>query len=265
MSVFPTSESIILPKQDPLLPDTAKQSSQIVLISGGNAGIGYETVKKLGLENPSYHIIMGCRNLSSGQTACSTLPASVSVSPIELEITSDESIAACVSFISSTYGRLDVLINNAGILGLGSTVRERFTNALSVIAISAACLTDAFLPLLSKSDCPRIVFVSSSLGSLTRSSQAYTKRPMAYRASKAAMNMIGLCYARELEKDGFLVNVCDPGVNGTGLARQAGANEEYIKNMPHASGGAINAVRLATLEKGGVTGTYSSKEGELPW
>ena len=241
------------------------QPSDVVLISGGNTGIGYEIVKKLGLENPSYHILMGCRDLSKGKKAISTLPAGISVSPIQLDVTSDTAIAECVDSVSKTYGRLDVLINNAGYLGTGITLREQYTSILSVNTVSAACLTDAFLPHLKKATHPRIVFVTSSLGSLTRTSQAYTDRPIPYRASKAAMNMIGLCYARALETEGFSVNICDPGLNGTGLARQAGASEEHIQRLPHPSNGAINVVRLATLKKGEETGAFSCKEGPLPW
>ena len=241
------------------------QPSDIVLISGGNTGIGYETVKKLGSENPSYHILMGCRDLNKGKEAILTLPAGISVSPIQLDVTSDTSIAECVDSISKEYGRLDVLINNAGCLGTGTTLREQYTSMLSVNTVSAACLTDAFLPLMRKSAHPRIIFVTSSLGSLTRTSQAYTERPIPYRASKAAMNMIGVCYARVLEAEGFSVNICDPGVNGTGLARQAGASEELIRSLPHPSNGAVNVVRLATLKKGEETGKFSCKEGSLPW
>ena len=241
------------------------QPSDIVLISGGNTGIGYETVKKLGSENPSYHILMGCRDLGKGKDAITTLPTSISVSPVQLDVTSDTSIADCVDLISKTYGRLDVLINNAGWLGTGTTLRERYTSVLSVNTVSAACLTDAFLPLMKNSAHPRIVFVTSSLGSLTRTSEAYTDRPTPYRASKAAMNMIGICYAKTLGPEGFSVNICDPGLNGTGLARQAGASEERIRGLPHPSNGAVNVVRLATLKKGEENGVFSCKEGQLPW
>ena len=241
------------------------QPSDIVLISGGNTGIGYETVKKLGSENPTYHILMGCRDMTKGEEAIATLPAGISVTAVQLDVTSDISITECVDLVSNKYGRLDVLINNAGFLGTGTTLRERYTSVLSVNAVSAACLTDAFLPLLKKSMQPRIVFVTSSLGSLTRTSTAYIDRPIFYRASKAAMNMIGVCYAKDLEAEGFSVNICDPGLNGTGLARQAGAPEELIRSLPHPSGGAINVVRLATLKKGEETGTFSCKEGPLPW
>lgn len=241
------------------------QPSDIVLISGGNTGIGYETIRKLGSENPSYHILMGCRDLAKGKEAISTLPKGISVSPVQLEVTSDTSIAECVDLVSNTYGRLDVLINNAGYLGTGTTLRDQYTSTLSVNAVSAACVTDAFLPLLKKSTHPRIIFVTSSLGSLTRTSQAYTDRPIPYRTSKAAMNMIGVCYGKELEPEGFSVNICDPGLNGTGLARQALAPEGFIRTLPHPSNGAINIVRLATLRKGEETGAFSCKEGPLPW
>ena len=91
------------------------QSPDVVLISGGNTSIGYETVKKLGSENPSYHILMGYRDLKKGKEAISTVPTPISVTPVRLDVSSDSSIAECVECVEKNYGRLDVLINNAGL------------------------------------------------------------------------------------------------------------------------------------------------------
>lgn len=87
-----------------------------MLITGANQGIGFETAKKLAKEQPSYHILMGSRDAHRGQVAAAKLQAkNLSVESITIDITSDESIAAAANEVSSKFGRLDVLINNAAI------------------------------------------------------------------------------------------------------------------------------------------------------
>ncbi|MCJ1357213.1 MAG: hypothetical protein MMC33_007209 [Icmadophila ericetorum] len=244
------------------LSQPTEPPTNIVLITGANQGIGYESVKKLLATHPSYHLLMGCRSLARGYSAIATLPPEHQrrVTPLELDITSDASIAAAVGTLTRSFGRLDVLVHNAGVFAVSaSTTRAVFTTTLDVNTASAACLTEACLPLLRRSPNPRIVFVSSSLGSITRTAQRYTDRPVAYRCSKAALNMLAVCYAQALRAEGMAVNVCNPGLNATKLVRGG------VEGGEHPSVGAVNVCRLVGLGKGEATGTYSSKDGELPW
>ena len=237
-----------------------------VLVSGANQGIGLEIVKKLATENPGYHVLMGCRSLEKGQAAIASLPPSLSVEPIELDITNDSSVSKAVATVQEKYGRLDVLINNAGIaqraLSQGLSLRQQYTQIIDTNAISAACLTEAFIPLLRKSSHPRIIFMTSELGSIGSTLDPnfiyYGMDNPQYKASKAAMNMIMATYAVKYKDAGFQVNVCCPGFNATNIN---GFNER----ASNPANGAINACRLATAGKDGQTGTFTNKEGPMPW
>ena len=237
-----------------------------VLVSGANQGIGLEIVKKLATENPEYQVLMGCRSLEKGQAAIASLPHNLSVEPIELNITTDSSISKAVATVQEKYGRLDVLINNAGIaqraLSQGLSLRQQYTQIMDTNAISAACLTEAFVPLLQKSSHPRIIFMTSELGSIGSTLDPdfiyYGMDNPQYKASKAAMNMIMATYAVKYKDAGFQVNVCCPGFNATNMN---GFNER----AGDPRNGAINACRLATAGKDGQTGTFTNKEGPMPW
>lgn len=237
-----------------------------VLISGANQGIGLEIVKKLATENSGYHVLMGCRSLEKGQAAIASLPPNLSVEPIELDVTNDSSISKAVATAQEKYGRLDVLINNAGISSgsfpEGLSLRQQYTQIMDTNAISAACLTESFAPLLRKSSHPRIIFMTSELGSIGATLDPkfpyYDVDAPQYKASKAAMNMIMATYAVKYKDAGFQVNVCCPGFNATSL-------NGFNKMAGHVSNGAINACRLATAGKDGETGTFTNREGTLPW
>lgn len=236
----------------------------IVLISGANTGIGFEITKKLAAENPTYHVLMGSRSLSKAQTAISSLPPGLSVEPLELDVTSDASIQAAYDTVASEHGRLDVLINNAGIASRAvppdATFRQELTQIIDTNAISAACLTETFIPLLRKSSNPRIIFITSRLGSITRTFDVnhgnYGLDLPAYKTSKAAMNMIMAHYAVKFKGEGFKVNACCPGHCATNLNAGAGVN--------HVSTGAFNACRLATAGKDGKTGTFTDAQSPYP-
>lgn len=237
----------------------------ITLISGGNAGIGYEIVKKLATENPSYHILMGCRDTKKGDQAFASLGSPPNVAPIQLDITSDESIAECSKTISEQFGRLDLLINNAGTAGRdlppGKSLREIYTHCYSVNVISAAVLTDAMIPLLSKSHLPKIIFISSALGSISHvldPAARFVDAPY-YSSTKSAMNALSAHYSKKYADKGWKVNACCPGYVATAL------NNAVLSEATDPKNGAINAVRLATAGPDGETGTFSNKEGPIQW
>ncbi len=160
-------------------------------------------------------------------------------------------------------GKLVILINNAATAGHdlrdrdSKTIREVYTHCYSVNTISAAVLTEKMIPLLQKAKVPRIVFIPSELRSIDG---AVRRKELvdvpSYNTKKSALN--GLCayYTKEDEKDGFKVNVCCPRSVHTGL--------DGTEAAPHARNGAISACRQAT-ELDGPTGTYTNKEGMIPW
>ena len=238
----------------------------IVLISGANQGIGFEIAKKLATEQSHWHIWIGSRDVSKGNDAAESLASLPStVQAIQLDVTSDESISTCASTIEKTHGRLDVLINNAGIgpstINTEPTLRQRFAKALDTNVYGAAVLTDACIPLLQRSSLPRIIFISSEMGSLSNAlDPGWTYYGLAhlveYKSSKAAMNMLGATYAVRYGKEGFKVNMCCPGLRSTNFTGGVGGPP---------SEGAINACRLAVEGKDGSNGTFSNLEGPMDW
>ena len=244
----------------------------VALISGANCGIGLAVATQL-TKDHGYHVIIGSRKAAAGEEVVAALVADgYSASSVQLDISSDESIAAATSWIEREFGVLDVLINNAGILldyvpgaieaHKGLSTRELFTQTCSTNLIGAACLTEACLPLLRKSALPRLLFVSSRMGSLSeatnKSTSFYSMDYKAYDCSKAALNMLALNYARILDDDGGMVNAVCPGLVKTKLTN----------NHPWGSStelGAQRIVELATASKGGPTAEFSDRDGSVPW
>jgi NAD(P)-dependent dehydrogenase (short-subunit alcohol dehydrogenase family) len=245
----------------------ASADSTIVLITGANQGLGFGMARKLATDYPGYHILLGSRDPSKGVAAASELKEQgLSVELITIDVGDDKSIDAAAEDVTAKYGRLDVLINNAGIsvemkLKDTKSQREIWQMTLDTNTTGHFIVTEAFVPLLKKSTLPRIVFTSSSLGSLTErldpNDQFSSVSVPAYRASKAALNMVACHYAALYGSEGWKVNTYDPGYCATNLNDFRGANSPEI--------GVQEAVRLATLDKNGPTGTFSSIAGIVPW
>ena len=129
---------------------SATASKTIVLISGGNAGIGFEIVKKLSTEHPSYQILMGSRDIHKAEDAVSSLGAPININPIQLDVTDDQSIDRCSKTIEQHFGRLDILINNAGTAGRDlpnrDNWRDAFNHCYNTNVTGAAILTETLLP-----------------------------------------------------------------------------------------------------------------------
>jgi Dehydrogenases with different specificities (related to short-chain alcohol dehydrogenases) len=197
-------------------------------------------------------------------------------SAIQLDVTQQQSINAAVARIDREYGRLDLLVNNAGISHAGKPGRSMEevlaegrattasldevravweTNVFGVIAV-----TQAALPLLRKSDAARIVNVSSGLGSLTWVSDpacwAREHFGVVYAASKTALNAVTLSFALELEKENIKVNATSPGYTATALNNFQGVDSLEV--------GSREPVRVA-LETDGPTGRFTGPDGPLPW
>lgn len=233
----------------------AVSKKTIVLISGANGGIGLAAATQLA-KDYGYHVIIGSRNAEAGSHAAATILAQgYAASSVQLDLDSDHSISAAVALIEKDLGVLDVLINNAGVLldqlqEAPLPTRELFRRSLDANVTGAACLTEACLPLLRKSDFARLVFVSSRMGSLAetlnKQTMYYNTDYKAYDASKAAMNMLALNYVRILDGTGALVNVACPGLVQTKLT----GFTQYGETVDI---GATRLVQLATANKGGPT------------
>ncbi len=247
---------------------STSSSQTIVLITGANQGLGFETIKKLAAEQSNHTLLLASRDLSKGVKAAESitkLASNTRVHPIELDITSDESIAQAADEVSSKHGRLDVLFNNAGVAYAGQpSPRAEWLKIFEVNVASHFLVTEAFVPLLKKAALPRVVFMSSGLGSITDNLDpkwqfygAFPGNP--YTVSKAAMNMLAVGIAVKYQQAGFKVNVIDPGFNQTNL-------NNYNENAnPNIEEGAVEACRIITQGKDGQYSTFSSKEGIVNW
>jgi NAD(P)-dependent dehydrogenase (short-subunit alcohol dehydrogenase family) len=234
----------------------------IVLITGANQGIGLASARALS-SLPTYHVLLGSRDPQKGQAAASPLQADgLSVSPITIDLDSDASIQTAVEEVKSKYGRLDVLINNAAVCPYEDVPeRKTFRETFETNVFGTAAVTEAFVPLLEKAEVPRVVFVSSSLGSLEQRNDPNDQFSQAicpvYRCSKAALNMLASTYHVRFNAQGWKVNIGCPGFTQTKMNNGRGNHS--------AEDGAVNIVRLATLGRDGESGTFSNKEGVLPW
>ena len=240
----------------------------LVLVTGANQGIGYAIAKQLASEQQSCRVILAGRNSDAIEKAAAGLSdEGLSVEPLVLDINSDESIAKAAKQVEDKYGRLDVLINNAGITQryvdpTGMSRRMVMQAVFDTNVFGTYENTEAFAPLLAKSTkVPRIVFVSSSVGSLQLRTDPKTvtrATPFTeYPSSKAAVNMLCLHYAVKYEKEGWKVNASCPGLCKTHL-------NGFTRGDPPEVG-ARNVCRLAMLGSDGETGTFSDHSGSLPW
>jgi NAD(P)-dependent dehydrogenase (short-subunit alcohol dehydrogenase family) len=228
------------------------------LITGANKGLGHEAARRLLAEG--HDVWMAARDNARGQAAADELGARF----VQLDVTDEDSVAAAAAHVAgATGGRLDVLVNNAGITGgrkaagevTADDVRPVFeTNVLGLVRV-----THAFLPLLERSESPVIVNVSSGMGSL-----AVTTDPdrfessligIAYPASKTAVNMITTQYAKAFPH--IRINAVDPGYTATDLNGHNGT--QTVEE------GTDAIVAMATLDPSGPSGTFVDRHGVVAW
>jgi len=240
-------------------------NKRIALVTGANKGIGYETARQLAKQGMI--VLLGARDEQRGKEAAVKLQSEgLDVQFLRLDTDNQKTHEAARRFIEDKFGKLDVLVNNAGIaLDLMQkpsevdmqTLRKTFdTNFFGVIAV-----TQTLLPLIRKSDAGRIVNVSSGLGSLTQNSdpswEFYQVKPLAYNASKTALNAFTVILAHELKDTAIKVNSADPGFTATDMNDHRG-----YKTVEQ---GAAVITQLATLASDGATGSYFDDKSVLPW
>ena len=229
------------------------------LVTGANKGIGLQTVKELAAGG--WTVFLGSRDPDRGPAAAAGLAGDVRVVPID--VTSDESVGAAVDAVAAAVPALDVLVNNAGITGGGrpplETTPTDFLAAYGVNLLGPVRVTKAFLPLLRRSAAPRVVNVSSGMGSIGLVSDPdrleSTLVSLVYPSSKAALNMVTVMYAKALPE--FRVNAVDPGYTATDLNGHRGT--QTVEQ------GAAPVVRAARLGPDGPTGAFLGVDGPVPW
>jgi NAD(P)-dependent dehydrogenase (short-subunit alcohol dehydrogenase family) len=243
------------------------QQKKVALITGANRGIGLETAKQLGEQGVT--IVAGARSAQAAEETATKLKAQgIDAYGIQLDTTSAADRAAVAKYLEEKFGKLDILINNAGV---GASTG--FTNVTSQVTdeelyrifntnlFAIVALTRELLPLLKKSDAGRIVNLSSILGSLTLhadpSSPIFNFKAFAYDGSKSALNAYSIHLAHELKDTPIKVNSAHPGWVKTEMGTDAAPME-----IPD---GAKTSVALALLGPDGPSGRFIHMGQELPW
>jgi NAD(P)-dependent dehydrogenase (short-subunit alcohol dehydrogenase family) len=239
----------------------------IALVTGANKGIGYEIAAGLGALG--WRVGVGARDRRRRETAVDKLrDAGTDAFGVPLDVTDDNSVAAAAELVADRAGGLDVLVNNAAVNGLAGDAPQTLTTVdpatvraiVETNVIGVIRVTNAMLPMLRASASPRIVNMSSSVGSLALQTTPGIDMgpvPAAYLASKTFLNAVTIQYAKELTDTNILVNCGCPGLTATDFTGFTG------DRTPHQ--GAAIAIRLATLPDGAPTGQFHDDAGPVPW
>ncbi|TYB57622.1 SDR family oxidoreductase [Nonomuraea sp. PA05] len=240
----------------------------IALLTGANKGLGLATARRLA--ELGLTVLLGSRDAERGERAAAGLAADgVKVRPLPIDVTDDESVRQAAELVEREYGRLDVLVNNAGVLRrkvpaevTADDLRPEFeTNVFAVVRV-----VHAMLPLLRRSKAARIVNVSSDSAIFAKATEqgsmfARSHDSFAYSATKAAVNMLTVKYANAFADDPELahikVNAVTPGYVATDL--------NGFKGVRSTDEGARAAVHWATVGEDGGTGGFYDESGRMPW
>ncbi|MCP2163579.1 SDR family oxidoreductase [Goodfellowiella coeruleoviolacea] len=235
--------------------------TKTALVTGANKGIGFAIAQGLGAIGCT--VAVGARDDARRAAAVARLRAAgVDAFGVALDVTSAESVTAAAATVERTAGRLDILVNNAGIAGrTDGGAQDPTTLDLDVVrtvldtnVFGVVRVTNAMLPLLRRAEAPRIVNVSSNMGSLTLRTGPVMA---AYAPSKSMLNSITVQYARQLADTDVIVNACCPGYVATDFT---GFSAPRTPEQ-----GAAIAIRLATLPDDGPRGGFFDDAGVIPW
>ncbi len=228
----------------------------VSLVTGANKGIGLETVRRL--VDAGHRVYLAARDAERGRTAAETVGARF----IQLDVTSDDSVRHAAKIVGQEEGHLEVLVNNAGVTGPSRDIHEYDGDDAATVLLTNVVgyvrVIQAFLPLLERSSDPRIVNVSSGLGSFALFHDASRIESRAgtplYGAAKSAVNMLTARYAQFLP--GIRINAADPGMTATDLSGGRGHAVEH---------GADAIIAFALGGPTTPTGAYRDRDGDLPW
>jgi NAD(P)-dependent dehydrogenase (short-subunit alcohol dehydrogenase family) len=236
----------------------------IALVTGANKGIGYEIAAGLG--RLGWSVGVGARDQARRDEAVRTLVADgLDAFGVPLDVRDEGSVTAAARLVQERAGRLDVLVNNAGVTGglpqnPTAVAPETIRFAVETNVIGVVRVTNAMLPLLRRSASPRIVMMSSTVGSLTRqSTPGLELGPIsaAYAASKSFLNAVSIQYGKDLADTDIVINSCSPGFVATDL--------NGFRGVRTVEQGAAIAIKLATQPDGGPRNGFFEDAGEIPW
>jgi NAD(P)-dependent dehydrogenase (short-subunit alcohol dehydrogenase family) len=241
---------------------------KVALVTGANRGIGLETARQLGQKGIT--VVVAARSLAAAQkTAAALENEGLDVFPVQLDVTNADDRKNAAKAVAEKYGKLDILINNAGVgaedgmfvAKTSETSEAELEKVFGTNVFSVVAVTREFLPLLKKSAAGRIVNLSSILGSLTLhadpNSPIASIKTFAYDASKTALNAFTVHLAAELKGTNIKVNSAHPGWVKTEMG-----TEQAPMEIPD---GAKTSVQLALTGPDGPNGRYIHLGQELPW
>ncbi len=243
-----------------------------VLITGANRSIGFEAARQLLQEG--YYVFLGTRDLANGEEAVAKLRAEGldQVEAVQIDVSDSASVQAARTIVGAKTNILDALINNAGISGVAPQKAldagiDNFKTVFETNVYGVVRVTQAFFDLLQHSAAPRIVNVSSSVGSLSLQSNPdwafyNLAKYSVYSSSKSALNMYTVHLAYDLRDTDFKVNAVDPGYTKTDF--------NFNQGTGTVEDAAARVVKYALIDNNGPTGKYFSEEtnpegGEIPW
>ncbi|MCE3006893.1 MAG: SDR family oxidoreductase [Bacteroidetes bacterium] len=241
---------------------------EIALITGSNKGIGFETARQLGLQGK--HILLAGRSLEKAQKAAAELQkAGVKAEALQLDITSEQQIRDAAEWVQKTYGKLDILINNAGVfpeylqgmMDISRLSGEALAQTFQTNTLGPALMIRYFLPLLRQAAHGRIVNVSSTLGSHTNLSDPhspfYGTQSVAYNASKAALNMLTIQVAKHLAGTQVRINSICPGWVRTDMGSEAAPRsvEEGVRII----------LKMSDTSADLPNGSFVDEQGVIAW
>ncbi len=234
---------------------------EVSLVTGGNSGIGHEVVRQCAKEGMV--VYLGSRDPANGITAAAELASAGDVRPIHLDLADEATLRSAVARIEREQGRLDLLVNNAGIALPGDTP-ETINLVFQTNLHGPVLLAQLCVPLLRRSAAGRVVNVSSGAGRFSflasdRLKMDPEKLHYAYPVSKTALNAATVLLAKALEREGIRVNACHPGLVATKLSGLSG-----MKGKSPAEGAAI-VVSVAKMSVNGPTGGFFDETGPIDW